>query len=402
MAENKTIDQLTEVTTLADTKNLIVGSNSTANRITWANIKTLLATLLQPLSAGLTSLAGLATAADKMIFSTAENVWAEADITAFGRSLIDDANAADGLATLGGASSADLTALEGTVVALGTAADENVGTGIGNVVQLEDIGGGTPGLPAVDGSQLTGVSGSGDGGLPPGHLTGYTLSNSGNDDITTTAGAARDSTSTVDLVGGAMTKQLDAAWAAGTDAGGRMSAAAIADTTYHFFAIQKDSDESIDYGFDVSPTAPTMPAGYTYFRRLGCILRESSAIVPFTQLHDYFRRTIPAYQTNAHADANAVTYTLATPIGLQLIAQIRAAAGFSNSAHGGIVSDLDTADTAPSTSGTPGCNMGSTGAVWVPISIRTSTAAQIRARFTEAATMKMVTDGWFDARERYD
>jgi hypothetical protein len=128
MAENKTIDQLVEVTTLADTKNLIVGSNSTANRITWANIKTLLASVLQPLAAGLTSLAALATAADKIPYTTAEDVWAEADITAFGRSLIDDADAATALATLGAAASSHTHGLADVTDAGALAALDTVGT----------------------------------------------------------------------------------------------------------------------------------------------------------------------------------------------------------------------------------------------------------------------------------
>ena len=47
------------------------------------------------------------------------------------------------------------------VIDSGTAAAEDVGVTVGDVPQLEDIGGGTPGLPAVDGSQLTGVAGGG-------------------------------------------------------------------------------------------------------------------------------------------------------------------------------------------------------------------------------------------------
>jgi len=39
----------------------------------------------------------------------------------------------------------------------GTAASKDVGATAGNVVELSDVGG-TPGLPAVDGSQLTGVA----------------------------------------------------------------------------------------------------------------------------------------------------------------------------------------------------------------------------------------------------
>lgn len=44
-----------------------------------------------------------------------------------------------------------------TKVFVGSAAALDVGTAIGDIVQLENIGGGTPGLPGTDGSQLTGV-----------------------------------------------------------------------------------------------------------------------------------------------------------------------------------------------------------------------------------------------------
>ena len=47
---------------------------------------------------------------------------------------------------------------------LGTAATLNIGTAVGNIPQLEDVGGGTPGLPAVDGSQLLNLPGGSGGG----------------------------------------------------------------------------------------------------------------------------------------------------------------------------------------------------------------------------------------------
>jgi len=62
-------------------------------------------------------------------------------VSAFGLTLIDDADAATARGTLG----------------LGTAAVLNVGTSANNVVQLD----GSAKLPAVDGSQLTGISGGG-------------------------------------------------------------------------------------------------------------------------------------------------------------------------------------------------------------------------------------------------
>ena len=49
----------------------------------------------------LTSIAALGTAADKMLYSTALNAWAETPITAAGRALLDDADAAAQRETLG-------------------------------------------------------------------------------------------------------------------------------------------------------------------------------------------------------------------------------------------------------------------------------------------------------------
>lgn len=56
---------------------------------------------VQPLDATLTSLAALGTAADKIAYTTAVDTWAETTLTSFGRSLIDDANAAAARTTLG-------------------------------------------------------------------------------------------------------------------------------------------------------------------------------------------------------------------------------------------------------------------------------------------------------------
>jgi len=62
---------------------------------------------IQPLDATLTSLAALGTAADKMLYTTDVDTWAEAAITAAGRALLDDADAAAQRTTL--ALGADVT-----------------------------------------------------------------------------------------------------------------------------------------------------------------------------------------------------------------------------------------------------------------------------------------------------
>lgn len=54
----------------------------------------------QPLDATLTSLAALGTAADKLAYTTGSDTWAETAFSGFGRSLVDDADAAAGKTTL--------------------------------------------------------------------------------------------------------------------------------------------------------------------------------------------------------------------------------------------------------------------------------------------------------------
>jgi len=61
----------------------------------------IIGTDVQAYDAGLQSIAGLTTAADKMIYTTASDTYAVADLTAAGRALLDDANAAAQRTTLG-------------------------------------------------------------------------------------------------------------------------------------------------------------------------------------------------------------------------------------------------------------------------------------------------------------
>jgi hypothetical protein len=87
-----------------------------------ANAAAQLATLgAQPLDATLTALAGLATGADKLAYSTGTDTFSQATLTAAGRAILDDATAADQRTTLGAqALDATLTALAG----LATGADQ--------------------------------------------------------------------------------------------------------------------------------------------------------------------------------------------------------------------------------------------------------------------------------------
>ena len=68
----------------------------------------------QPLDAGLTSIAGLTTAADKMIYATASDTYATTDLTAAARGLLDDASVSAMLTTLTAAGLANDNVFTGT------------------------------------------------------------------------------------------------------------------------------------------------------------------------------------------------------------------------------------------------------------------------------------------------
>jgi hypothetical protein len=96
--------RLAEISALnPDLNNFIVGDGAAFSLKTPAQVITALnlANLYQPLEATLTALSGVGTAANKIIYTTGVDQFAETDLTAFGRSLIDDADALTARATLG-------------------------------------------------------------------------------------------------------------------------------------------------------------------------------------------------------------------------------------------------------------------------------------------------------------
>lgn len=114
-------------------------------------------------------------------------------------------------------------------------------------------------------------------------ISGFTYANSVGDvvnDIDIAAGGAMDSTSAYWITGTAKTKQLDAAWAVGTNAGG-LDTGAIGNNDYYIHAIVRSDTGVVDYLFSLSSTAPTMPANYDFRRLIGWLKRVGGTIVLF-------------------------------------------------------------------------------------------------------------------------
>jgi len=104
----------------------------------------------QTSDAGLTSIAGLTTAADKMIYTTAADTYAVSTLTAAGRALLDDADAAAQRTTLGlGALATQSTITESQISDLQgylTAETNDLGTAVTGTL---GIGNGGTGLTAI-------------------------------------------------------------------------------------------------------------------------------------------------------------------------------------------------------------------------------------------------------------
>lgn len=77
------------------------GTGATSASAARTNLGLAIGTNVQAYDATLTSLAALGTAADRLAYTTGVDAWAETTLTAFGRSLIDDADAAAARTTLG-------------------------------------------------------------------------------------------------------------------------------------------------------------------------------------------------------------------------------------------------------------------------------------------------------------
>ena len=96
---NSTIDDLVVD---ANTARPVVVGGTGANTAAGArtNLGLTIGTDVMAYNDELTSIAALGTAADKYLYTTAENTWAEGDITTAGRAILDDADAAAQRATL--------------------------------------------------------------------------------------------------------------------------------------------------------------------------------------------------------------------------------------------------------------------------------------------------------------
>lgn len=123
------------------------------------------------------------------------------------------------------------------------------------------------------------------------------------------------------ILSSTLTKQIDASWAEGTNAGGLFTGTVAANTWYHCFTINNPTTGISDAGFDTSITAANIPTGYTNYNYRGSILTDSSAnILAFFQLGNRFELSLPINNFSGTSPTSFTLQPLSIPPDISVIA----------------------------------------------------------------------------------
>jgi len=233
-----------------------------------------------------------------------------------------------------------------------------------------------------------------------GYLAGLTLSTAGSSaTFSVAAGQAADSGNVDYIALTAAVSKTTSAWALGSG-NGSLDTGAIANSTwYYVYAIKRPDTGVVDILISLSATAPTLPANYTLFRRIGAMLTTGSAQwTKFLQYGDEFQWD--AWQNNVNGGAWATSTSLQTvtvpPI--SVAALIYARADYATNAGNIWFYSPDITDAAPiNVMATLVVAVASTQAS-ATMEVRTSTG-QIRVRANATGpTYILTTRGWRDRR----
>ena len=171
-----------------------------------------------------------------------------------------------------------------------------------------------------------------------GFLQGLTVSNNGtnpNTHVDFTSFVVADSTAAVLMALGALTKRLDNDWVAGTNQGMRYSGAAIANTTYHVYAVSKANGLAADLYAHPSTTIATVLSNlqaesggsdYIYARRVWSLLRVSGAIYQFLNTKNLCLWKTPILDVVSATNTSPTDRTLTLPTGHKFRAHLTASA----------------------------------------------------------------------------
>jgi hypothetical protein len=172
-----------------------------------------------------------------------------------------------------------------------------------------------------------------------------TIANNATDpdnDIDFTAGNFEFSDGSGQAVLSALTKRLDASWTAGTNQGGLDTGTKANSTWYHCYAIYNPTSGISDAIFSTNATNPTLPAGYTKYALIESIKTNSSGnILPVYQIGDYISWKTKPKDITSGLSTSLTPHSISTPLGRNVMAKIRATLFTGGASTVNILSPLD-------------------------------------------------------------
>jgi hypothetical protein len=245
-----------------------------------------------------------------------------------------------------------------------------------------------------------------------GQLAGLTLSTAGSSATFGIAvGEAADSTAAVLMQLASAYTKTTAAWAVGSGNGSFDGTGSAPTTTtpnwYHVHLIRRADTGVVDVLVSLSATAPTLPANYTQFRRIGAMkTNASSQWIAFIQIGDQFLWSAPVGDVNAGSPGTSLlNYGLTVPFGINVIATFHGVYTNTTAAMQTILfySPLTGAQTPGTPSGNASFyNPAANQYAAADFQILTNASTQVSVICGTAAGNQLfiVTTGWIDRRGR--
>lgn len=250
--------------------------------------------------------------------------------------------------------------------------------------------------------------------IPKGHIYGLTGSSAGSTTLTVAAGEAVDSTGAALMSLASSMAKTNAAWSAGTGNGGLDTGSIAAGTWYHWYLIRNPSSGAVDLVFSTNASSPTLPSGYTQYRRIFTWRYTGGSIwEQISQNGNEFLWPTSVVDIDAqNPGTSAVTRTLTLPTGIVVDALISIGCYYGSIAFTALVSPLAINDQAPQASGTAALSgisnasspTNTAGWNFFPARVRTNTSAQVRSRLSASGAndrLGIITFGWIDNRGQY-
>ena len=245
--------------------------------------------------------------------------------------------------------------------------------------------------------------------FPRGHLAGCQMSQDidADHDIAIAVGTARDSTDAFNFsLSSVLTKQIDASWAAGDDAGGMANGVSLSPSGWYHVFLVDDGSGNTDAGFDTDISATNLLATSgvgTFFRRIGSVLTDSSSnIIAFTQSGNLMIWTSPPLDIDdTSTGATAKTSNLSVPPGVRTRATLNITVSTNVAVYISATDQTDQPPAVPS-SAPLGTLFDAGGNSAGTVSVISDTSSQIRYRTSLSGSFRASTLYYEDDRGVFD